>query len=187
MSERILVVDDEEFFREHISSILSSVGYECSMAANGVEALALLNRGEEFVLLISNLMMADMDGLALLERTRDSFSDMPFVMETWVRDDSIIARAYKEGAYDYVLKPFTPEWLVAAVRRGLEYRRLTLENRAYRVELGKCATAGPVGQGESLRERILIVDDEEAICQIISSMLTSEGYQCRTATGGIEA
>jgi DNA-binding NtrC family response regulator len=188
MRERILVVDDEELFRETISSILSSVGYECSVASNGIEALAALNSGEEFALLISNLMMAEMDGLSLLEHTRDSFPDMPFVMQTWVRDSSVIAKAYQEGAYDYVLKPFTPAWLMAAVGRALEYRRLKLENRAYRAELGKHATAGLSGQGESpMRERILIVDDEDVLCEIISSMLTSEGYQCRTATSGIEA
>ena len=58
--------------------------------------------------------MAEMDGIALLERTRDRFPDMPFVMETAVHESSVIAKAYEEGAYDYVLKPFTSEWLVAA-------------------------------------------------------------------------
>src|SRR5664279_3997465 len=114
MKERILVVDDEELFCDIISHILSSVGYECSVAHSGVEALAVLDRGEEFALLISNLMMAEMDGLALLERTRDRFPDMPFVMETAVNDRSVIVKAYRDGAYDYVTKPFTPEWLLAA-------------------------------------------------------------------------
>ncbi len=142
MRERILIVDDEEALCEIISSILSSEGYECSVASNGVEALAVLNGGEEFALLISNLMMAEMDGLVLLERTRDRFPDMPFVMETAVHDTSVIAKAYQEGAYDYVLKPFTREGLVAAVRRALEYRRLKLENRAYRAELAKRTEGG---------------------------------------------
>jgi DNA-binding NtrC family response regulator len=184
MRERILVVDDEETWCAIISSSLSSVGYECSVASNGVEALAVLNCGEEFALLISNLMMAEMDGIALLERTRDRFPDMPFVMETGVYDSSVIAIAYERGAYDYVLKPFTPEELVAAVRRALEYRRLKLENRAYQARLAKHAVAA---QGESRRERILIVDDDEGTCVLFSSVLTSAGYQCRTSGGGIEA
>jgi DNA-binding NtrC family response regulator len=129
-------------------------------------------------------MMAEMDGIALLERTRDRFPDMPFVMETAVHDGSVIAIAYEEGAYDYVLKPFTPEELVAAVRRALEYRRLKLENRAYQARLSKDAVAA---QGESRRERILIVDDDEGTCVLFSSVLTSAGYQCRTSGGGIEA
>ncbi len=138
MPEHILVVDDEEVWCGIISSILSSEGYKCSVASNGVEALALLNSGEEFALLISNLMMAGMDGLVLLERTRDRFPDMPFVMETGVHDAAMVAKAYQKGAYDYILKPFIPEWLlVATTRRALEYRRLKLENRAYRAELAK--------------------------------------------------
>jgi len=184
MRERILVVDDEETFCAIISSILSSVGYECSVASNGVEALAVLDRGEEFALLISNLMMAEMDGFVLLERTRDRFPDMPFVMETAVHDSSLIVKAYRDGAYDYVTKPFTPEWLVAAARRALEYRRLKLENRAYQASLSKDAVAA---QGENRRERVLIVDDGENTVIFISSILTSVGYQCRTATGAIEA
>jgi DNA-binding NtrC family response regulator len=186
--ERILVVDDEELFLDIISSMLRSVGYECSVASSGIEALATLNSGVEFALLISNLMMPDGDGMFLLERTRVSFPDMPFVMETAAPNSSVIAAAYQEGAYDYVLKPFTPAWLVAAVRRALDYRRLNLENRAYRAEIGKQATAGLPAPGESpTRVRILVVDDEEAVCEMISSMLGSEGYQCRTATTGIEA
>lgn len=184
MRERILVVDDEETLCAIISSILSSVGYECRTTTRAIEALAILDSGEEFALLISNLMMAEMDGIALLERTRDRFPDMPFVMETAVHQSSVIAIAYEEGAYDYVLKPFTPEWLVAAVRRALEYRRLKLENRAYQARLAKHAVAA---QGESRRERILIVDDDEGTCVLFSSVLTSAGYQCRTADGGIEA
>jgi DNA-binding NtrC family response regulator len=161
MKERILVVDDEETLCEIISSILNSVGYECSVAYNGVEALAVLDRGEEFALLISNLMMAEMDGFVLLERTRDRFPDMPFVMETALHDSSLLVKAYTDGAYDYVTRPFTPEWLVAAARRALEYRRLKLENRAHQARLAKHAVAA---QGESRRERILIVDDDEGTC-----------------------
>jgi DNA-binding NtrC family response regulator len=97
MPEHILVVDDEEVWCGIISSILSSEGYKCSVASNSVEALALLNSGEEFALLISNLMMAGVDGLVLLEPTRDRFPDMPFVMETGVNDSSMIRKILPGG------------------------------------------------------------------------------------------
>lgn len=184
MGERILVVDDEELMCSFISSILSSEGYECRTTTSAIEALAILASGEEFSLLISNLMMAEMDGFVLLERTRDRFPDMPFVMETGVHDNSLILKAYRDGAYDYVTKPFTREWLLAAARRALQYRRLKLENRAYRTRLAN-DTIAP--QGEKRQERILIVDGEEVISDMFSSWLTSAGYQCRTAGGGIEA
>ncbi len=91
--------------------------------------------------------MPEMDGFVLLERTKDRFPDMPFVMETAVHDGSLIVKAYRDGAYDYVSKPFTSEWLVAAARRALEYRRLKLENRAYQARLFDGAVAA---QGETV-------------------------------------
>ena len=70
MPDRILVVDDEEAIREIVCAILVAAGYICNQAGSGLEALALLNSGEEFELMLSDLMMADLDGIGLLERTK---------------------------------------------------------------------------------------------------------------------
>ena len=70
-SERILVVDDEDSIREIVSSMLASANYQCRQAASGLEALALLDSGEEFELMLSDLMMAGMDGIGLLEKTKE--------------------------------------------------------------------------------------------------------------------
>jgi putative nucleotidyltransferase with HDIG domain len=134
--ERILVVDDEEAIREIVSSMLSAGGkYACCQAASGAEALALLESGEEFALMLSDLMMAGMDGIALLERAKERTPEMPVIMVTAVHDISVALAAIRNGAYDYLLKPFEREQLLAAVRRALENRRLRLENRAYQTEL----------------------------------------------------
>lgn len=132
---RILVVDDEEPIREIVSSMLATANYESKQAASGLEALALLNSGEEFELMLSDLMMADLDGIGLLERTKERFPDMPVVMVTAVHDISVALAAIRNGAYDYLLKPFEREQLLATVRRALENRRLKLENRAYQTNL----------------------------------------------------
>jgi putative nucleotidyltransferase with HDIG domain len=134
-ADRILVVDDEETIREIVSSMLTKSNYQCSQAASGLEALALLESGEEFELMLSDLMMADLDGIALLERTKEKFPDMPVVMVTAVHDISVALDALRNGAYDYLLKPFEREQLLATVRRALENRRLKLENRAYQTNL----------------------------------------------------
>ena len=81
-TERILVVDDEETIREIVCSMLTSAKYECRQAGSGMEALALLDSGEEFELMLSDLMMANLDGIGLLERTKERFPDMPVVMVT---------------------------------------------------------------------------------------------------------
>lgn len=134
-ADRILVVDDEEAIREIVCSMLMAANYKCAQASSGQKALALLDSGDEFELMLSDLMMADLDGIALLERTKEKYPDMPVVMVTAVHDISVALKALREGAYDYLLKPFEREQLLATVRRALENRRLKLENRAYQTEL----------------------------------------------------
>ncbi len=127
--ERILVVDDEEPIREVVCSMLGAAGYPCTPAASGNEALALLASGEEFELMLSDLMMAEMRGDILLERTKEQFPDMPVIMVTAVNDISEALQAIRNGAYDYLLKPFERDQLLNTVKRALENRRLKLENR----------------------------------------------------------
>src|SRR5438874_2018882 len=121
-SERILIVDDEDPIREVVSSMLTSANFNCRQAASGMEALALLDSGEEFELMLSDLMMANLDGIGLLEKTKERFPDMPVVMVTAVHDISVALAALRNGAYDYLLKPFEREQLLATVRRARENR-----------------------------------------------------------------
>jgi putative nucleotidyltransferase with HDIG domain len=135
MPDRILVVDDEEPIREIVASMLGTAGYACKQAASGKEALAVLTSGEEFELMLSDLMMADLDGIGLLERTKERYPDMPVVMVTAVHDISVALAAIRNGAYDYLLKPFEREQLLNTVSRALENRRLKVENRTYQTNL----------------------------------------------------
>src|SRR5712672_1451131 len=135
MPDRILVVDDEEAIREIVCAILAAAGYKWKQASSGMEALALLNSGEVFELMLSDLMMADLDGIGLLERTKEKFPDMPVVMVTAVHDISVALAAIRNGAYDYLLKPFEREQLLNTVSRALENRRLKFENRTYQTNL----------------------------------------------------
>jgi putative nucleotidyltransferase with HDIG domain len=140
-TERILVVDDEEPIREIISSMLNAAGYKTRQACSGMEALAVLNSTGEFELMLSDLMMAELDGIALLERSKEKYPDMPVIMVTAVHDISVALAAIRNGAYDYLLKPFEREQLLAMVRRALEHRRLKLENRAYQSNLESLVAA----------------------------------------------
>jgi putative nucleotidyltransferase with HDIG domain len=134
-NDRILVVDDEETIREIVSSMLAGAHFQTRQAASGVEALSILESGDEFDLVLSDLMMAEMDGIALLERAKERYPDMPVVMVTAVHDIQVALQALRNGAYDYLLKPFEREQLLATVRRALENRRLKRENDAYRTNL----------------------------------------------------
>lgn len=140
-AERILIVDDEEAIREIVHSMLTISGFRCQQASSGTEALAILESGEEFELILTDLMMSGMDGIALLERTKEKYPDIPVVMVTAVHDISVALAAIRNGAYDYILKPFEREQLLAIVRRALENRRLKLENRAYQTNLESLVAA----------------------------------------------
>jgi len=133
--ERILVVDDEEDIRDLVCKMLGAAGYRCIPAASGNAALDLLASGEEFELMISDMMMAEMRGDILLERVKERFPDLPVIMVTAVSDLSVALDAIRNGAYDHLTKPFDRELLPDRVRRALENRRLKLENRAFQLHL----------------------------------------------------
>ncbi|HZP17384.1 MAG TPA: response regulator, partial [Terriglobales bacterium] len=153
-AERVLVVDDEEPIREVVSSMLTSANFECVQSSSGREALALLQSGEEFSLMLSDLMMPGMDGEALLAASKERYPDMPVVMVTAVHDVSVALSAIRNGAYDYLLKPFDREQLLATVRRAMENRRLKLENREYQTNLEALVTA----RTEQLRQAITTLE-----------------------------
>jgi len=133
--ERILVVDDDEAVREPVFLFLAAAGYRPTAVASGDEALALLASGEEFELMLSDMIMPGMRGDILLERTKERFPDMPVIMVTTVSDISEALKSIRNGAYDYLPKPVERDQLLNTVKRALENRRLKLENRAYQLEL----------------------------------------------------
>jgi putative nucleotidyltransferase with HDIG domain len=153
-ADRILVVDDEEPIREIVSALLTTAKYQCRQAASGHEALAILDSGEEFDLMLSDLIMENMNGIGLLERTKERFPDMPVVMVTAVNDISVALAAIRNGAYDYLLKPFEREQLLVTVSRALENRRLKMENRQYQTNLEALVTA----RTEQLRKAITTLE-----------------------------
>lgn len=130
-AERILVVDNEKQICEIITSMLIAANYECREAGSGLEALALLESGEQFDLMLSNLSMPNLDGFGLLERAENQYPDMLVVIVTGVHDVSVALSAMRHGAFDYLMKPFEREQLVAVVRRALDDRRMKLKHRAY--------------------------------------------------------
>src|SRR5437588_7421773 len=115
--------------------MLQNAVYSALQASSGKQALQSLGSGEEFQLMLSDLMMAEMDGIALLDQVQDCYPDMPAIMVTAVHDISVALAAIRNGAYDYLLKPFEREQLLALVRRALEHRKLRLENRSYQSNL----------------------------------------------------
>jgi putative nucleotidyltransferase with HDIG domain len=132
--EKILVVDDEEAIREVISTLLDAQGLQCTTASNGKLGLEAF-RKDTFDLVLSDIVMPEMDGLKLLGELRLDDPDVPVIMVTAMHDISIALEAIRAGAYDYILKPFEKDQLYLSVRRALEHRNLVLENRTYQSDL----------------------------------------------------
>jgi putative nucleotidyltransferase with HDIG domain len=132
--EKILVVDDEEAIREVISTLLDAQGLQCTTASNGKLGLEAF-RKDTFDLVLSDIVMPEMDGLKLLAELRLDDPDVPVIMVTAMHDISIALEAIRAGAYDYILKPFEKDQLYLSVRRALEHRNLVLENRTYQSDL----------------------------------------------------
>ncbi len=133
-AEKILVVDDEEAIREVISTLLEAQGYRCTACSNGRLALDAF-RKDSFDLVLSDIVMPEMDGLKLLAELRMDDPDVPVIMVTAMHDISIALEAIRAGAYDYILKPFEKDQLHLSVRRALEHRQLVIENRTYQSDL----------------------------------------------------
>jgi putative nucleotidyltransferase with HDIG domain len=154
VAERILVVDNEKGTHNLITSMLVAADYECREAAGGIEALTMLASGEEFDLMFTNLKMADLDGIGLLEHTAKQYPNMPVVIVTGLMDVSAAFAAIRKGAYDYLMKPFESEQSLAVVRRALEYRRLKLQTGAYQTNLEALVSA----KTHQLRQIILTLE-----------------------------
>ena len=132
--EKILVVDDEEAIREVISTLLDAQGFRCTTCVNGKVGLETF-RKDSYDLVLSDIVMPEMDGLKLLAELRLADPDVPAIMVTAMHDISIALEAIRAGAYDYILKPFEKDQLYLSVRRALEHRRLVMENRTYQSDL----------------------------------------------------
>ena len=127
--ERILVVDDEDTIRDVVVSILTHAGFDCHPVNSAAEALTALQHDKNgYSIVLSDVIMSGMDGLTLLAKLRQERPELPVVMVTAVSDISVALAAIRNGAYDYLLKPFEREQLLAIVRRALENRRLKAEN-----------------------------------------------------------
>jgi response regulator RpfG family c-di-GMP phosphodiesterase len=124
---RILVVDDEKFIRDILADFLTMEGYLVRTAEDGQIAVSELAR-MSFNLVISDLKMPRMGGLELLEHVSRVQPEALTVIMTGFGTVETAIDAMKQGAYDYILKPFKVEEIVHVVQRGLDKQRLASEN-----------------------------------------------------------
>ena len=140
--KRVLVVDDEPGLRQSLGLLLTDAGYTVTAEQNGRRALDRAT-AEPFDLILCDVRMPEMDGLTFVRQYRQrGGSALVIVMSAYGGEDAAIA-AMKEGAYDYLPKPFRPDEVVLTLRKAEERERLREEVAGLRAQLA----AGPAERG----------------------------------------
>jgi DNA-binding NtrC family response regulator len=127
----ILIVDDEQSYRQLLSLVFEGDGHSIRTASNGREALTLLQE-EPADVIISDVKMPDMDGIEMLRAVRETHPDLGVILMTAFASVETAREAFKLGADDFIQKPFDVEELKLIVRKTLEKQALINENRAFK-------------------------------------------------------
>src|SRR5580765_5242362 len=130
----VLIVDDEPDMVENCARILKREGYECLAAHDGRRALEILESARPD-LLLTDLKMPELDGMALLQRAHEVDPALPVIMITAFASIESAVAAVKEGAFDYLPKTFSVDQFRVAVERAIRHRSLQVENRNLRAQL----------------------------------------------------
>lgn len=153
----ILIVDDERDIRELISDILEDEGYTTRLAGNSEDCMAAINT-EPPALLILDIWLKDsrMDGIDILKAVKRDNPDVPVVIISGHGNIEIAVAAIKQGAYDFIEKPFNIDQLLVVIRRAMEASRLRRENSTLKRRDG--ATAEMIGTSAAFRALVSQLD-----------------------------
>ena len=146
----ILIVDDERDIRELVSDILEDEGYATRLAGNSDDCMSAIN-AEPPALLILDIWLKDsrMDGLDILKTVRRDNPDVPVVIISGHGNIEIAVAAIKQGAYDFIEKPFNIDQLMVVIRRAMEASRLRRENSS--LKRREVTSAEMIGQSAAFR------------------------------------
>ena len=131
----VLFVDDEEHLRLAAAQTLDLADLPVTCLADGEAALARISRNFPGIL-VTDIRMPGIDGQELMRRALEIDPEFPVILVTGHGDVEMAVRSMRDGAYDFLEKPYAPGRMVETVRRALDKRRLTIENRALRRQVG---------------------------------------------------
>ncbi len=167
--KRLLVVDDEHVIREILADFLSLEGYYVRTAADGQAALTELSR-QHYDLVLSDLKMPNMGGIELLNAVQDHDPNTVVIIMTGFGTVETAINAMKQGAYDYILKPFKVEEVIHTIERGLEKQRLETENLRLQETLSLYKVSEAIASSLSL-EQVLDTLTNASIQEVKSDMI----------------
>jgi two-component system response regulator AtoC len=134
--KKLLVVDDEEVIRDLLRETFLRKGYTVTTASHGKEALTKLNK-EDFNLVVTDIRLPDISGMKILSESKKKYPDMGVIMITAYGSIKNAVKAMKQGAFDYITKPFNLEEMELVVDKFFSFQNLVDENAYLRSELDK--------------------------------------------------
>jgi len=192
---RVLVVDDEQSMREFLAICLRRAGHQVSVADSGAAGVAQLEANPTDVVVTDLRMPGDLDGLGLLEQVKQRRIDTEVILVTaFATADTAIA-AMKQGAYDYLTKPFKVDEINAVIGRAMEKRRLIAENLALKDQVaGRVRLAQLLGRSRAMqkvfeligkihstRTSVLITGESGTGKELVARALHTEGSRSAAA------
>ncbi|MCF8143640.1 MAG: sigma-54 dependent transcriptional regulator [Deltaproteobacteria bacterium] len=154
---RILVVDDERPMRESLNDWLKEDGYRVGLAASGQEAIDMA-RKEPWEVILLDLKMPGMDGLKTLQKLKEVRPDAEVLMMTAYATVETAVQAMKEGAFDYLVKPFDPDEVEVQIKKILAHKELVLENILLRKKLEESYQFDEIiGKSDAMQEVFALI------------------------------
>ncbi len=153
MTPEIWIIDDERTIRDALSQTLDIEGFQSRAFASAIDALDQLSNAFEGVI-ISDINMPQMDGMTFLQKALAVDPELSIVMLTGHGDISTAVAAIRQGAYDFLEKPFSTDTLLDVLRRGVEKRQLVMENRELKRQLETQSAPGPriLGNADAVKQ-----------------------------------
>jgi putative two-component system response regulator len=134
MRQIVLAVDDDRLVLQAVAAMLDAFDISVVTAQNGQEALKILTT-QKIDCVLSDIKMPEMDGLELLAAIRERGIQVPVILMTAYADLDTAVTAIRQGAFDFIIKPFQPDYLVICIRKALHYRRMAELEAHYKEEL----------------------------------------------------
>ncbi|QBX34000.1 sigma-54-dependent Fis family transcriptional regulator [Paracoccus liaowanqingii] len=180
---RIVLVDDEADMRLSTAQGLDLEGFEVDDMADAQSALERVGFGFDGIV-VTDIRMPGMDGMTLMSRIHEIDADIPVILVTGHGDIQLAVRAMRQGAYDFVEKPFDGQQLAEIAARAMEYRRIVLENRVLRAAAGQADDLETRLVGRSnvmidLRRRLRTIGPTEADVLIVGETGTGKEIVAR--------
>ncbi|NTE84998.1 sigma-54-dependent transcriptional regulator [Agrobacterium rubi] len=135
-SSRVLLIDDEEDLRLSTAQALELAGFDVVTVDNADHVFELIGYSFDGVI-VSDIRMPGMDGMTLLQKVRELDAEIPVILVTGHGDVQLAVSAMRNGAYDFIEKPFSVQYLAGIIKRAIDRRSLVLENRRLRAVAGK--------------------------------------------------